>query len=456
MWKKGFLMSAPQQQKKVLKIGIIQGGRIIEERVIKPGETVTIGDDHGNTFQLPSSGLPKRFAIFVAKGTQYMLAFNQDMDGKLSMDGGVVMGMDGVREKSVKQKDGTWQFPLTEQIRGKVTIAGTTILFQFVPMPAALPKGAPGEFSGSWTKTLDTPYWSIFSFSFMLHSVVILYAMQLPVPEPMTLEDMPDRFAQIIVPQKPKVEEVKKEDAGEGEEKKEEKAEKKEDKGDTEKKEAKKAEPAPQISEEQRKAAKKAAVAKTGLLAVLGARMANGGGGAFGALIKGDSAGGMDLEIMIRSNPGGMQVVAGGPGIKGGQGDGSLIGIGGDVGQTGADAGVKVAQREKKAVPKVSAEAAEVKGGDAQSVEAVISKNKGAIIGCYESLLKLNPEAKGKLTLTFVIEPSGRVSEVTPKVSGFSDDKFEDCVKDRVKRWKFKMEDQEDPVDVTTSYVLSH
>lgn len=456
MWKKGFLMSAPQQQKKVLKIGIIQGGRIIEERVVKPGETVTIGDDHGNTFQLPSSGLPKKFSMFVAKGQQYMLAFNQDMDGKLSMDGGVVMGMDGVREKSTKQKDGSWHFPLTEQIRGKVTIAGTTILFQFVPMPAAPPKNAQGEFSSSWVKTLDTPYWSIFGVSAMMHALVILYAMQLPVPEPMTLEDMPDRFAQIIVPQKPKVEEVKKEEKGEGEDKKEEKAEKKEDKGDSEKKEAKKSEPAPQISEEQRKAAKKAAVAKTGLLAVLGARMASGDGGAFGAIIKGDSSGGMDLEGMIRSNPGAMQVVAGGPGIKGGQGDGSLIGVEGDVGQTGADAGVKVAQREKKAVPKVSAEAAEVKGGDAQSVEAVIAKQKGAIIGCYESLLKLNPEAKGKLTLTFVIEPTGRVSEVTPKVTGFQDDTFEQCVKDRVKRWKFKMEDQEDPVDVTTSYVLSH
>lgn len=444
-------MGAPQQQRKVLRIGIIQGGRIIEERIIRAGEAVTIGDSNKNTFVLPSAGLPNRFSMFVPKGNQYLLAFTPDMDGKLSMDGGVVMGFDGIREKSVKQKDGSYQFPLTEQIRGKITIAGTTILFQFVPAPAAAAKAAPGDATTSIFKQMDSTYWGIFALSAALHAGLILYAMSLPVPAPMTLEDMPDRFAQIIVPPKPQVEE-KKEEKKEGDEKKEEDKkgdDKKEEKA--EKKESKK-EPAPQISDEDRKAAKKKDIASKGILAVLGAKMGGANNGAFGALISSNS--GPGLENLIRSGGGAFQVASGGPGIKGGTGDGGLVGVSDDVGSTGANSDVKVAQREKKAVPKVTSEAPEVKGGDAENVNAVLSRNRGGVLACYENVLKLDPDAKGKLILSFVIEPSGRVSEVTTKVQGFSDEAFESCVKDRAKRWKFKVEG-EDSVEVSTSFILS-
>jgi len=184
---------------------------------------------------------------------------------------------------------------------------------------------------------------------------------------------------------------------------------------------------------------------------VLGARMNNGSGG-LGAIISSTNTPG--LENLIRSGGGNFQVAAGGPGIKGGTGDGSLVGVNDNVGSTGADADVKVAQREKKAVPKVTSEAPDVKGGDAENVNAVLSRNRGGVLACYENVLKLDPDAKGKLTLTFVIEPSGRVSEVTTRVQGFSDEAFESCVKDRAKRWKFKVEG-EDSVEVSTSFILS-
>jgi len=50
----------PQQaQAKVLRIGIIQGDRIVSERLIKPGQSVTIGQDPKSTFVVAAEGVPK-------------------------------------------------------------------------------------------------------------------------------------------------------------------------------------------------------------------------------------------------------------------------------------------------------------------------------------------------------------------------------------------------------------
>ena len=43
---------------KVLRIGIIQGGKIIEERIVRRRETVTFGPSEKNTFVLPASDIP--------------------------------------------------------------------------------------------------------------------------------------------------------------------------------------------------------------------------------------------------------------------------------------------------------------------------------------------------------------------------------------------------------------
>ena len=47
---------APPVPSKILRVGVIQGGKIIEERHLKRRDTVTIGQDAGNTFVVPASG----------------------------------------------------------------------------------------------------------------------------------------------------------------------------------------------------------------------------------------------------------------------------------------------------------------------------------------------------------------------------------------------------------------
>ena len=129
-------MAATAQQAKVLRIGVIQDGKIVQERLIKQGETVQVGESPKNTFVLPKTDLPKgEFALFVYKNGAYQLQFTEAMKGTVSSNGAVV-AIERLRtDPSVQSSGGVWRVPLTEEDRGKVSIGDVTILFQFVPPP---------------------------------------------------------------------------------------------------------------------------------------------------------------------------------------------------------------------------------------------------------------------------------------------------------------------------------
>jgi hypothetical protein len=56
---------------KILRIGIIQGGRIVEERLVRKRESITIGQSAKNTFVVLSDALPRNWLLFEASGPQY-------------------------------------------------------------------------------------------------------------------------------------------------------------------------------------------------------------------------------------------------------------------------------------------------------------------------------------------------------------------------------------------------
>src|SRR5262249_33977903 len=49
---------------KVLRIGLVQGGKVIEERVIKQRTSVTIGPSEKSMFVIPSRAIPPSFKLF--------------------------------------------------------------------------------------------------------------------------------------------------------------------------------------------------------------------------------------------------------------------------------------------------------------------------------------------------------------------------------------------------------
>src|SRR5689334_11386437 len=85
---------------KVLRIGIIQGGKIIEERRLKRRETVSIGQNPKSTFVLSSASVPKSFDLFEYTGTEYYLRFGEGMDGRIQGDGNSVADLASLKGKN--------------------------------------------------------------------------------------------------------------------------------------------------------------------------------------------------------------------------------------------------------------------------------------------------------------------------------------------------------------------
>ena len=61
----------PGAKLKILRIGIIQGGRIVEERLVRKRENITIGQSAKNMFVVLSDALPRNWLLFEASGTGY-------------------------------------------------------------------------------------------------------------------------------------------------------------------------------------------------------------------------------------------------------------------------------------------------------------------------------------------------------------------------------------------------
>ncbi len=76
---------ATTHAQKILRVGVIQGGKIIEERLLRKRSDVTIGQEAKNTIVVPASNLPATFPVFEFRNQQYALVFTEEMDGRVRL-----------------------------------------------------------------------------------------------------------------------------------------------------------------------------------------------------------------------------------------------------------------------------------------------------------------------------------------------------------------------------------
>jgi hypothetical protein len=81
---------------------------------------------------------------------------------------------------------------------------------------------------------------------------------------------------------------------------------------------------------------------------------------------------------------------------------------------------------------------AEVQGGlDMNQIAAVINKNKGQIIYCYEKGLQAEPELRGRVAMKFVIGANGRIKALNVAQSSLASRTVENCMASKMRSWKF-------------------
>lgn len=81
---------------------------------------------------------------------------------------------------------------------------------------------------------------------------------------------------------------------------------------------------------------------------------------------------------------------------------------------------------------------ATVEGGlDRDQIIAVINRNKGQIIYCYEKGLQAQPSIGGRVAVSFVIGPSGKITTANVAESSLGSRLVESCMLARMKTWQF-------------------
>ncbi|MCS6838941.1 MAG: AgmX/PglI C-terminal domain-containing protein [Bdellovibrionaceae bacterium] len=89
-------------------------------------------------------------------------------------------------------------------------------------------------------------------------------------------------------------------------------------------------------------------------------------------------------------------------------------------------------------------------GLNENQIRAVIEQNSGQVRYCYEQALLRNPELAGRVTINFIINAKGFVTEASVGFSNLNNHDVEQCIVDKLKMWRFPS--PEGGVDVKVSY----
>jgi TonB family protein len=423
-----------------LRIGIVQGGRIIDERLVRSRGNISIGWSSKATFAVPSEALPKEWLLFELTPKGYVARFADAMDARIAVGNEVISLAQLKQAGRIRHQGNAWLLLLDERSRGKISVGDLTILFQFVTPPPPQPRPRlPASVRGSWTTGLDWAFTLVAGVSFLAHLVLVIYLRNVDWPRKPDIEEIPDRFVQMIVKAKPP-------EPPKQQTKTDEKTDEKKVENKVASTSAAKKAPKPEISAEEkaridaeRRARLAEQVRNTGILKLLGAK-ADGSGSIADVLGKGDVD--RDQEkafqgvggLTVATSDASLRGVKSGTGGSGKVADiGSLRGAGTIAsGNTGAGAS------EKRVSGVVKSEAPAVDGElDPALVSKEVRARIGAVKACYERALKRNPNLGGKIKVRWTITAAGTVSGVDIADDSMGDSEVSSCIKQLVARWRF-------------------
>jgi TonB family protein len=437
---------------KVLRIGLIQAGRIVEERIIRKRETVAVGSSEKNHFVVHGEGVPARFELFQLVGNDYILNFTEKMSGRVGLPGGV-QDLDQMRQSGAARNAGThWQIKLSDNSRGKVVIAGTTLLFQFVTPPPVQPRPQlPAAARAGLVRSIDWLFTAFVVFTFMTMFGLIVYLENADWPIEQGIASVPEEFAKVLFEEPPPPPEQTEQptDNADSQEAEAPAPEKK-----AENKPAKEKEPAPGPDKEANEAAqaeKTARIAQEAAQAaealIVGA-LSSQAGGALADVLAGGAAIGNAQDILSMASGvgvaqgasgGTLRTREGGDSGSGAKGIGDLSRAGGTSTTSSRGEGTQVTERTVKGKTDLGS-GGDIGGSgdfDSSKVVQMIKTRIGAIRACYERELKRNPTLAGKVTIQFTIEQQGNVSGVKVTDNSTGDDAVGQCVANAIQRFRF-------------------
>jgi len=438
-----------------LRVGIILGGKIVEERLIRKREDITVGQSAKCTFSVPIEGLPREWPMFIVHEGRYALQFAAHMDGRVS-DGNEVYTLSALKGSHAQKRGEGWVIPLAETARGKIIVGEMTLLFQFVSAPPLQPRPhLPASVRGSFADRIDPHLAVVLACSMAIHAAVAIAASNIDQKKDRTdkiyeavfkPKKVSARFKRIKV--KAKTDEKGK-DKKDGDKKKADKKTVKKTKKPG-KKTAKK--PAAKKNKVPEKVSDDAVERVVQITVGAGKGLLSGPEGDNTQSVSKD----LDKTIGAIKNSGDrVGKVGAGQGDRVARGDGARR-VGAGERAKGPNVGKGVEDTGKKKKPRVPKSRVRL-GGRASGTDAknltpsivtrtIQNRFMNGLRSCHKIVLKTDPNAGGKVTLKFTVGESGRV--VSASVNGFNST-VDNCIQKRMLRWRFSPKPKDKDGDAT-------
>ncbi len=411
-----------------LRVALICGNRIVDDRVFSPGARVTVGQSASDTFIVPSEAAPKSRTVFHGDKRGWRLDVATDCTGEISTDQGSAPLTVG-------------SLTLDERSRGRVRLGEVALLFQFVdPAPRAPLAELPRALRGTLLGQIDRAFLIVLAVSLGAHFAGASWLVLQPTPEEpeFSMEEAPvDRFARQVLPvarpasstEAPKTTAPKSEPQVAA---------------------VPKAAPAPSAAH--RSAAEvNAQLKKAGLLAVIGAP---GPGGAI-ADVLGERSGVGEVALALADASTVKLAAAGEVAGRKGSDTGQATTIGTLV--TGPSHEVTLADvGEVKVAGRVNVEPIRVDTPEftREDLAKWVRGRTQSIQSCYERELKRNQTLRGRVVLHFAINHRGRVQDVTFDEDTLASRGVTDCIAGIVSHWVLPFT-PEDDVPVAFPWVFT-
>ncbi|HZY02909.1 MAG TPA: AgmX/PglI C-terminal domain-containing protein [Anaeromyxobacteraceae bacterium] len=300
---------------------------------------------------------------------------------------------------------------------------------------------------GNRFRSLDRLFVTVLAISLALHLSAWVALARTPARQEATLEEIPDRFARLLVPER----------RAEPSRRREEKPAPEPRKEEAKPEGARKAEQDP-AQAAARRAARAAEVARAvqskGLLRVLGTLGPGGSGAVADAL---GSGGGFGDVASALSAAGGVAVAAdpGALAARKGGGPGAAAGIG-DL-ATGGGGKVAYGRRSEARVSgAVAAEPSEIDSADVDRARLgeFVRARLGVVKACYEGQLKRIPTLRGRMRIRFTILPTGGLAEVAVLEDSLGSPEVASCITGTIRGWRTPFRPP-GPVTVEYPFVFS-
>ena len=428
---------APPREAEVVRLGVVSGDGRLEDRAVSLARPVVVGP----AGDLAVPGLARDHALFARTSSGVVLHLAEGMKGRV------------VAEGRAEEVAGPREIALDARGRGKLSLGGTTLLFQLsaAPPPRARP-ALPAAVRGGLFAQIDALFTAVVGVSFLGHFGFVVFLESADWPLTSTLEGV-DRVTERIfdepLPPDPPDDAwdetaTDETEADEADETDTEVADRRDEARDPSRSEPGPSPSRPMTREEASVAMTDAA--STVQMLLIGA---SGPDGFVSDALRGGAPMGNAEEVMAMV-PGGVELAGvrpelrerdGASGLRGTRELTSLRRV--ETRRTEVEEGPTLTEtgpRIRTTIPDDDEIEIEIEGVgefDRRVVVRMILTRRAQITVCYEHAILNEPSLRGRLEIAMTIEESGSVSRVRTVENGVGSDTVARCIENRIRAFRF-------------------